>query len=114
MNRAVAVLLVAQFLTAFADNAILFVAIAMVMSAAQYGDWYIPALQSAFLVAFVLLAPWVGRFADRFPKPNILIAGNVLKAAGALMMIRHGSPSGRSQFPSPSWEKPTSVRSLAA
>ena len=87
MNRAVGVLLVAQFLTAFADNAILFVAIAMVMSAAQYGDWYIPALQSAFLIAFVLLAPWVGRFADRFSKPKVLIAGNVLKALGALMMI---------------------------
>lgn len=92
MNRSVGVLLVAQFLTAFADNAILFVAIAMVMSAAQYGDWYIPALQSAFLVAFVLFAPWVGRIADNFPKPRVLIAGNVLKAIGALMMILQIEP----------------------
>ena len=47
--------LTAQFLSAFADNAILFTAIAMVLSQGDTGGWYVPAMQSAFLVAFVLL-----------------------------------------------------------
>jgi LPLT family lysophospholipid transporter-like MFS transporter len=86
MSRGVRVLLGAQFLTAFADNAILFTAIAMLLDAPR-GDWYVPALQASFLVAFVALAPWVGPFADRRPKPHVLLIGNVLKAAGAALMF---------------------------
>ncbi len=87
MTRAVRSLLVAQFLTAFADNAILFIAIATVMQAAEVGEWYKPALQASFLVAFVLLAPWVGRLADKRAKAEVLMIGNVLKAGGTLMML---------------------------
>jgi LPLT family lysophospholipid transporter-like MFS transporter len=86
MSRGVGVLLGAQFLTAFADNAILFTAIAMLFGAPR-GDWYVPALQASFLVAFVVLAPWVGVLADRRPKPQVLLLGNVLKAAGAGLMF---------------------------
>jgi LPLT family lysophospholipid transporter-like MFS transporter len=86
LSRAVAVLLGAQFLTALADNAILFTAIAMLYDAPR-GAWYVPALQAAFLVAFVVLAPWVGPFADSRSKPRVLLVGNVLKGAGAVLMI---------------------------
>ncbi|HUQ52169.1 MAG TPA: lysophospholipid transporter LplT [Gammaproteobacteria bacterium] len=86
MNRGVAVLLGAQFLTAFADNSILWTAVAMLFEAPR-GDWYVPALQASFLVAFVVLAPWVGVLADRRPKPQVLLIGNVLKAAGAGLMF---------------------------
>jgi LPLT family lysophospholipid transporter-like MFS transporter len=86
MSRAVVVLLGAQFLSALADNAILFTAIAMLIDAPR-GAWYVPALQSGFLVAFVALAPWVGAFADERPKPQVLLLGNVLKAAGAGLML---------------------------
>ena len=44
-------------------------------------------MQSAFLVAFVVLAPWVGSLADRRPKPHVLLLGNVLKGAGASLMF---------------------------
>ena len=91
MSRGVVVLLGAQFLTAFADNAILWVVIAM-LRAAPRGDWYIGALQASFLVAFVVLAPWVGPLADRRPKPHVLLAGNVLKAAGAALMFAGVEP----------------------
>ncbi|MDQ6967660.1 MAG: MFS transporter, partial [Mariprofundaceae bacterium] len=80
-------LLLAQFLTALADNAILFVAVAMVMQGALQGDWYVSALQSCFLVAFVVLAPWVGVFADTRSKPQVLMLANLLKATGAAMML---------------------------
>jgi LPLT family lysophospholipid transporter-like MFS transporter len=85
------VLLSAQFLTAFADNAILFTAIEMLFLQPR-GDWYVPALQASFLVAFVVLAPWVGVLADRRPKPHVLLIGNVLKAAGAGLMIAGVEP----------------------
>lgn len=87
MNRGLYSLLVAQFLTAFADNAILFIAIAMVLNAPGTGSWYIPALQSAFLVAFVVLAPWVGPYADSRPKAVVLMIGNLLKGVGAILIL---------------------------
>jgi LPLT family lysophospholipid transporter-like MFS transporter len=86
VSRAVYVLLGAQFLTALADNAILFTAIAMLINVPR-GAWYVPALQSAFLVAFVLLAPWTGSFADSRSKPRVLLLGNAIKAAGAFAML---------------------------
>src|SRR5262245_58457799 len=92
MTRGIWVLLGAQFLTAFADNAILWTVIAM-LRAAPRGDWYIGALQASFLIAFVVLAPWVGPLADRRPKPHILLTGNVLKAVGAALMCLGVAPS---------------------
>jgi LPLT family lysophospholipid transporter-like MFS transporter len=91
MSRSVYVLLFSQFLTALADNAMLFAAIAMLFGAPR-GAWYVPAMQSAFLVAFVLLAPWVGPFADSRSKPRVLLMGNVLKAAGAGLMLAGVEP----------------------
>ena len=79
--------LVTQFLTAFADNAVLFAAITMVMQQSAGTSWYVPALQAAFLVAFVLLAPWVGPFADGRSKKDVLWQANLIKAAGALALL---------------------------
>lgn len=92
MSKGVYLLLTAQFLSAFADNAILFVAIAMVMQDQTLGDWYVPALQSVFLVAFVVLAPWVGRLADLRAKPGVLIIGNAIKALGAFLLLLSVEP----------------------
>ncbi|MCP5276777.1 MAG: lysophospholipid transporter LplT [Thiobacillus sp.] len=92
MNRAVYVLLLAQFLTAFADNAILFTAFAMIAQAGGYDDWYRSALQASFLVAFVVLAPWVGRFADQHPKNRVLAWGNGVKAAGVALLLAGVDP----------------------
>lgn len=92
MSRQIYPLLIAQFLSAFADNAILFTVIAMVMQSAQLASWYVPALQSVFLVAFVLLAPWVGGFADHHPKSRVLIIANLIKAAGAGLLLLQVEP----------------------
>jgi LPLT family lysophospholipid transporter-like MFS transporter len=83
---------VAQFLSAFADNAILFTVIALVMQTAQPPGWYIPAMQSVFLVAFVVLAPWVGTFADNHAKSRVLIIANLIKAAGAGLLLMKVEP----------------------
>ena len=88
MNRSLLTLVGAQFLSAFGDNAILFTVIAMSLkSGATHAAWYIPALQSAFLVAYVTLTPWVGALADRYPKPRILFIANLVKALGGLAIL---------------------------
>ena len=92
MNRNVYSVLATQFLTAFADNAVLFTAITMVMKKVATQPWYVPALQASFLVAYVLLAPWAGRFADASPKPKVLFGANVIKAAGTVMLLLHIEP----------------------
>lgn len=92
MNRHIYTLLLTQFLTAFADNAILFAAFALITQGLARGDWYQPALQASFLVAFVLLAPWVGRFADARAKRSVLVAGNAVKGLGAMLMLLQLEP----------------------
>jgi len=87
MNKQIYPLLIAQFLSAFADNAIIFVVIAMVMQSHILATWYIPALQSVFLVAFVVFAPWVGGLADSHAKSRVLLVANLIKAAGALLLL---------------------------
>jgi LPLT family lysophospholipid transporter-like MFS transporter len=81
------VLLLTEFLGAFADNAILFTVVAMVLQAGAAQAWYVPAVQSAFLFAFVVLAPWVGRLADGHSKPRVLVLGNLFKLAGAGLIL---------------------------
>ncbi|QXP84860.1 lysophospholipid transporter LplT [Methylococcus sp. Mc7] len=87
MIKGLAPLVVAQFLSAFADNAILFTVIAIVLQGGGRGDWYVPALQSVFLVAYVTLAPWVGIWADRLPKPQVLIIANLIKTGGGFLLL---------------------------
>jgi LPLT family lysophospholipid transporter-like MFS transporter len=85
--RGLVPLVISQFLSAFADNAILFTVIAIVLQAERHGDWYVPALQSVFLVAYVVLAPWVGVWTDRIPKPRVLIFANLIKLAGGVLLL---------------------------
>jgi LPLT family lysophospholipid transporter-like MFS transporter len=92
MNNKIYPLLIAQFLSAFADNAILFTVIALVMQSAQLATWYVPALQSVFLISFVVLAPWVGSFADTHAKSKVLIVANLVKAAGAGLLFFNVEP----------------------
>lgn len=92
MSKHIYSLLIAQFLSAFADNAILFTVIALVMQNAQAPSWYVPALQSVFLVAFVVLAPWVGTFADNHAKSRVLIIANLIKATGAVLLLLKVEP----------------------
>jgi len=92
MNKKIYPLLVAQFLSAFADNAILFTVIAMVMHSSSLAPWYVPALQSMFLISFVIFAPWVGGFADQHAKSRVLIIANLIKAAGAGLLLLQVEP----------------------
>lgn len=92
MSRSLVLLMIAQFLTAFADNAILFTVFAIVLQDAGFPGWYVPALQASFLLAFVLLAPWAGALSDAQPKPRILVLGNLVKLAGAGLLLAGVEP----------------------
>lgn len=92
MKRDLYRVLLTQFLTAFADNAVLFTAITLVMQQSEVRGWYVPALQASFLVAFVLFAPWVGRFADARPKPRVLFGANAIKVVGAGLLLFNLEP----------------------
>lgn len=85
-------LFTAQFLSAFVDNMILFIVLAIIKRDV-YPDYYLPFVQTTFLASYILLSPWVGRFADRKPKSNVLIIGNIMKASGALLLLLHGNPA---------------------
>jgi LPLT family lysophospholipid transporter-like MFS transporter len=81
----------AQFLSALADNALLFVTLALLRHEA-YPTWSGPLLQEFFVGAYILLAPFVGVFADALPKGLVMILANTVKFAGALSMSLHVSP----------------------
>lgn len=82
--------LAAQFLSALADNAIYVAAIAIVKAHGMPS--LVTVLQGSFILPFILLAPFVGQIADRFPKGGVMLAGNLLKFAGALAMMREFNP----------------------
>lgn len=79
-------LLSAQFLSVLADNALLFAAIAMLKTHAA-PDWQIPMLQEFFVVAFIVLAPFVGPLADNYPKGRVMMLANTVKFTGAAAML---------------------------
>ena len=82
MNKSVNFLLITQFATAFADRAIFFILFVLIKQFESSAGWYVPLLQVAFILAYVLFAPWAGTFSDRRPKRNVLIIGNLIKLAG--------------------------------
>jgi len=79
-------ILIAQFFSALADNALLFAAIAMLASIAA-PLWHTPLLQQFFIISYILLAPFVGPIADAFPKGSVMFLANLVKVLGCLSMI---------------------------
>ena len=86
LSRGMSAVLVAQFFSALADNALLFAAIAM-LKFMHAPDWQMPMLQEFFAIAFIVLAPFVGPFADSWPKGRVMLAANAMKFAGAIAML---------------------------
>ena len=82
--------LLAQFFSAFGDNALLITAIALV-KAQGHLDW-IPLLQACFVIPFILLAPFVGTLADAFPKGRVMLLANGLKLVSAASLAAGVNP----------------------
>lgn len=75
----------AQFASALADNALLIVAIALLIQQG-FPPWWAPLLKVGFMAAYVVLAPWVGPLADAFAKGRVMAAMNVVKMAGLALL----------------------------
>lgn len=90
-SRGMMAVIAAQFLSAFADNALLFATLA-VLKAQFYPDWSQPVLQMVFVAAYILFAPFVGQFADSFAKGRVMMVANSLKLIGALVIATGFNP----------------------
>jgi MFS transporter, LPLT family, lysophospholipid transporter len=83
--------LCAQFLSALGDNALLFAALALVRQQG-FPSWSGPLLQEFFVATYILLAPFVGAYADATPKGRVMLIANTIKFAGGLGMCLHVNP----------------------
>jgi major facilitator superfamily (MFS_1) transporter len=79
-------IMAAQFLSSLADNALLIAAIAL-LNEAHSADWLIPFLKLVFVVSYVLLAPFVGAFADAIPKGRVMFLTNAIKLLGCILLL---------------------------
>src|SRR6201995_120182 len=84
-SRGMLAVITAQFLSAMADNALLFGALAL-LRIDGFPAWTEPLLQEFFVGAYIILAPFAGPFADALPKGRVMLLSNGLKLAGALGM----------------------------
>lgn len=86
MKRGFYIILAAQFFSALADNSLLFAAIAL-LKQVHAPSWQTPLLQQAFIISFILLAPFVGAFADSLSKGRVMFISNAIKMLGCLAML---------------------------
>jgi LPLT family lysophospholipid transporter-like MFS transporter len=86
MKRGFYIILAAQFFSALADNALLFAAIALLQSM-HAPNWHTPVLQEAFIFSYIVLAPFVGAFADSIPKGRVMFISNNIKILGCIAML---------------------------
>ncbi|MDH4617444.1 lysophospholipid transporter LplT [Brevibacillus sp. AY1] len=75
-----------QFLSAFADNMILFV-IANLLRENGFSPAMLALVSISFFLPYIFLAPLVGPFADKHPKSLVLVIGNLIKALGVLLLF---------------------------
>jgi MFS family permease len=79
-------LLIAQFLSALADNALLFAAIAL-LAQLNSPQWHQPLLLQFFVISYIIFAPFVGGIADAYPKGRVMFYSNAIKFIGSLSML---------------------------
>jgi MFS family permease len=86
MKRGFYTIMAAQFFSSLADNA-LFVAAVELLKSSGAAEWQRAALVPMFALFYVVLAPFVGAFADARPKGNVMFISNAIKVVGCLMML---------------------------
>jgi MFS transporter, LPLT family, lysophospholipid transporter len=86
MKRGFYTIMSAQFFSSLADNA-LFVAAVQLLRGEGAPAWQQAALVPMFALFYVVLAPFVGAFADARPKGQVMLMSNSIKVVGCLMML---------------------------
>lgn len=86
MERGFYTIMAAQFFSSLADNALLVVAIALLID--LHAPAYLtPILKFVFVLFYVLLAPFVGSFADSMPKGRVMFISNTIKITGCGLLF---------------------------
>ena len=91
MKRGFFTIMSAQFVSSLADHA-LFVAAVQLLRAAGEPEWKQAALVPMFALFYVVLAPFVGAFADARPKGQVMFISNAIKIVGCLLMLFGAHP----------------------
>ncbi|TSE31253.1 lysophospholipid transporter LplT [Tepidimonas charontis] len=86
MKRGFYTIMTAQFFSSLADNALFVVAVELLRSRGA-PEWQAAALVPMFALFYVVLAPFVGAFADSQPKGRVMFISNAVKVAGCLLML---------------------------
>ncbi|TSA15281.1 MAG: lysophospholipid transporter LplT [Betaproteobacteria bacterium] len=86
MNRGFYTVMAAQFFSSLADNALLIAAIALLFEL-NGPAWMTPLLKFSFTVSYVVLAAFVGAFADSLPKGKVMFITNAIKMVGCGLMF---------------------------
>ena len=86
MKQGFYTIMVAQFFSSLADNA-LFVAAVELLHTQGYPEWERAALVPMFAFFYVVLAPFVGAYADAKPKGDVMFNSNAIKVLGCFLML---------------------------
>ena len=86
MKKGFYTIMSAQFCSSLADNA-LFIAAVELLKPLDPSGAQRAALVPMFALFYVLLAPFVGAFADALPKGRVMFIANGIKVVGCLMML---------------------------
>ena len=81
----------AQFFSSLADNALIFVSIGL-LTAMKAPASLTPLLKLSFVLFYVLLAPFVGAFADSMPKGRVMFTANLIKVFGCCLIFFGAHP----------------------
>jgi LPLT family lysophospholipid transporter-like MFS transporter len=86
MNRGFYTIMAAQFFSSLADNALIFVAIGL-LTAMKAPPSLTPLLKLSFVLFYVLLAAFVGAFADSMAKGRVMFIANLIKVFGCTLIF---------------------------
>ena len=86
LKRGFYTIMAAQFFSSLADNALLVVAIALLVE--LHAPAYLtPMLKFVFVLFYVILAPFVGAFADSMAKGRVMFISNTIKIVGCSLLF---------------------------
>ena len=91
MKRGFYTIMAAQFFSSLADNALLIAAISLLIQISA-PEWMTPLLKLFFGLSYVVLAAFVGAFADAMPKGRVMFITNSIKIVGCLVMLFGAHP----------------------
>ena len=86
MKRGFYTIMAAQFFSSLADNALFISCIALIQML-DGPSWMTPMVKWGFAVSYVVLAAFVGAFADALPKGRVMFITNTIKIVGCFAIF---------------------------